>query len=99
MSQAKLVYRPTPNEPLSETIVHAVADTLGVDPVDLDDRIGDCIDPDALDRLFRPETDGTPSPDGLVVFSMAGCRIEVEGNRSVLVTPSRGGSVATELEA
>ena len=51
MSQAKLVYRPTPNEPLSETIVHAVADTLGVDPVDLEDRISDCIDPDALDRL------------------------------------------------
>ena len=98
MSQAKLVYRPTPNEPLSETIVHAVADTLGVDPVDLDDRISDCIDPDALDRLFRPDTDGK-DPDGLVVFSMAGCRIEVEGNRSVLVTPSRGGSVATELEA
>jgi hypothetical protein len=98
MSQAKLVYIPTPNEPLSETIVHAVADTLGVDPVDLDDRISDCIDPDALDRLFRPGTDGT-DPDGLVVFSMAGCRIEVEGNRSVLVTPSRDVSVATGLEA
>ena len=99
MSQAKLVYRPTPNEPLSETIVHAVADTLGVDPVDLNDRISDCIDPDALDRLFRPEADGTRSPDGLVVFSMAGCRIEVEGNRSVLVTPSRDASVAPGLEA
>lgn len=89
MSQAKLVYRPSPNEPLSETIIHAVADTLGVDPVDLDDRISDCIDPDALDRLFRPDRAGTASPDGLVVFSMAGCRVEVEGNRSVLVTPSR----------
>jgi hypothetical protein len=30
---------------------------------------------------------------------MAGCRIEVEGNRSVLVTPSRDVSVATGLEA
>ncbi|MDS0220817.1 hypothetical protein NDI54_05550 [Haloarcula sp. S1AR25-5A] len=99
MSQAKLVYRPSPNEPLSETIVHAVADTLGVNPVDLDDRISDCIDPDALDRLFHPNRGDTPSPNGLVVFSMAGCRIEVEGNRSVLVTPSRDGSTAARLEA
>jgi hypothetical protein len=99
MSQAKLVYRPSPNEPLSETIVHAVADTLGVDPVDLDDRISDRIDPDALDRLFHSHGGDTPSPDGLVVFSMAGCRIEVEGNRSVVVTPSRDVSTAAGLEA
>lgn len=96
MSQAKLVYRPSPGEPLSETIVRAVADTLGVEPIDLDDRISDCIDPDALDRLFRP---GTPGPDGLVVFSMAGCRVEVEGTRSVLVTPSREAPSRTEAQA
>ncbi|WP_423999845.1 HalOD1 output domain-containing protein [Haloarcula salina] len=99
MSQAKLVYRPSPNEPLSETIVHAVADTLGIDPVDLDDRISDCIDPDALDRLFRAGEPGEPSPDGLVVFSMAGCRIEVEGNRSVSVTPCHDRSGTSGVRA
>lgn len=99
MSQSKLVYRPSPNEPLSETIVHAVADALGIDPIDLDDRISDCIDPDALDRLFRSGESCEPSPDGLVVFSMAGCRVEVEGNRSVFVTPCHDRSNASGVRA
>lgn len=77
------VYTPSESESLSQTIVYAVAETKGVDPVDLTDRLYDCVDPDALDRLF--ETGGHEAA-GSVVFSMAGCTVRVEGGRAVVVT-------------
>ena len=86
MPPKPLVYRPSPNEPLNQTVVRAVADATETDPLDLTDRVYDCVDPDALDRLFAPVADGTPRT-GAVVFTMAGCRVVVESTRKVLVTP------------
>jgi hypothetical protein len=76
-------YQPTPSEPLSETVVYAVAETNGVDPMALSERLYDCIDPDALDRLFRTGRHGS---GGTVVFTMAGCRVTVEDGGAVVVT-------------
>jgi hypothetical protein len=79
-------YLPRAAEPVSLAVVRAVADANDVDPMDLDERLHDCIDPDALDRLFD-SVSGKPSWDGRISFTMAGCRVEVEGRGTVLVTP------------
>lgn len=42
----------TNQRPLSEKVVDAVAEHEGVDPVDLDPRLYQVVDPDALDQLF-----------------------------------------------
>lgn len=79
----KHVYTPSQSEPLSQTIVYAVAETKGVDPLELNERLYDCIDPDALDTLFAA---GGHEAVGSVVFTMAGCKVRVESGRAVVVT-------------
>lgn len=88
MTQDTHVYRPSSSDTLSETVVHAVADTKGIDPLNLDERLYDCIDPDALDRLFEPTAECDGSRNGMVVFTMDGCRVEIESDRTILVTPT-----------
>ncbi len=69
-------------EPLSHAVVVAVAEQKGVDPLDLNERLYDCIDPDALDALF---TASGQDACGTVQFFMAGCRVEVSAQRRVTV--------------
>jgi hypothetical protein len=88
MTQDTHVYRPSSSASLSETVVHAVAETKGVDPLELDERLYDCINPDALDVLFEPTAECRGSRSGMVVFSMDGCRVEIESDRTILVTPT-----------
>lgn len=83
MNQSPVV-RSVRDEPLSQVIVFAVGEAVGVDPLDLDERLYDVIDPDALDRLF---TNGS----GTVEFTVAGCQVTVHGDERVVVVP-----VATE---
>jgi len=78
MNHTRHVYTPSPSETVSESVVRAVAAAKDVDPMDLDERLYDCVDPDALDRLFPCE--------GTVTFTMAGCRVEVEKGQIILVT-------------
>ncbi|MDS0281008.1 HalOD1 output domain-containing protein [Haloarcula onubensis] len=70
------------SEPLSHAVVVAVAARHGVDPLDLDERLYDCIDPDALDTLFAS---GKRDACGTVQFVMAGCHVEVSAGRRVTV--------------
>jgi len=66
------------SEPLSHAVVVAVAELNDVDPLDLNERLYDCIDPDALDTLFR-----AGGSSGAVQFTMAGCRVDVSADRTV----------------
>lgn len=99
MTTSKQLYRPSPSEPLSQTVVEAVADVTETDPVDLDERLYDCIDPDALDRLFEPVDAATADRDGMVVFTMAGCRVEIQSDRLVMVTPTHETDASAEARA
>ncbi|WP_276271106.1 HalOD1 output domain-containing protein [Haloarcula litorea] len=67
--------------PLSQTIVYAAADATGVDPTEFDETLADCLDPDALDRVFESGGPGTT-----VSFTFADCRVVVEDG-VVTVTP------------
>jgi len=94
MDRTQHVYTSPSSETLSESVVYAVAEAKDVDPVDLTERLYDCIDPDALDSLFPPQQTA-----GTVAFPMAGCRVEIEGGRVILVTDRPEGANATEARA
>ena len=58
--------------PLSEKVVDTVAEHEGVDPVDLDPRLYQAVDPDALDQLF---SSSRRSDDLEVAFMYSGYEV------------------------
>ncbi|MEY7849998.1 HalOD1 output domain-containing protein [Natrarchaeobius sp. A-rgal3] len=78
-----------PNGPatLSTTIVHALADCIGVDPTDSRISLYDSVDPDALDALFRPRHDGTPRVGATLSFVVHDHYVTVHGNGEILIDP------------
>lgn len=74
------------------TVVEAVAEANDVDPLELDVRLYDVIDTDALNRLFesRRTTIGSPPVD--VTFSMAGCDVSVSSDGMVVAELVETGS-------
>lgn len=64
---------------VSMRVVTAVADAEGVDPVDLDWRLGDWIDPDALQALVASMDDGSVS------FRMLDHKVRVQADGQVFV--------------
>lgn len=85
---ANTTHRTVPEtEPLSHAVVVAVAELNGVDPLDLNERLYDCIDPDALDALFA-STDRDAC--GTIQFVMAGCHVEVSAERQLRVERFHG---------
>ena len=75
-------------ESMSETVVTAVADAKGVDPLDLD-PLYDAIDPDALDSLFSTSPGASASPTELR-FEMGNCEVVVREGGTVTVTSPAG---------
>lgn len=70
---------------VSETVVMAVAEAKGVDPVELE-PLYTSVDPDALNNVFRP-TVGHSTSAMEFSFSMADCEVVVRGDGDVVVTP------------
>mgnify|MGYP006304356947 CR=1 FL=1 len=64
---------------LSVTVVEAVADAVGVAPVDLATPLNDAVDPDALDALFRNGT-------GRVSFDYCEFQVSVDARGTVEVS-------------
>lgn len=64
---------------VSTSVVIAIADAEGVDPVELDDPLHDWVDPDALDALVES------MEEGCVVFEAAGYRVQVGADGTVTV--------------
>lgn len=70
-------------EETSATVVSAVADAKGVDPLDLD-PLYDWVDADALDAIFSPSEGAAPASAELR-FSMDDCEVVVRGTGEVVV--------------
>ncbi|PSP75107.1 hypothetical protein BRC81_16635 [Halobacteriales archaeon QS_1_68_20] len=68
-------YRITEDEAVSDAVVRAVASVEDVDPLDLDVRLFDVLDPDALDRLFRND-----SAVGQAAFTYHGYEVTVHAD-------------------
>lgn len=71
----------------SRTVIEAVAEAEGVSPEELRPptyaSLHDVVDPEALDSLFAPRSNGTPRPDGEVSFPFCGYRVTVEADGSI----------------
>lgn len=68
---------------LSTSVVEAVATALGTDPLSLDERLYDVLDPDALDRLF--EGGGEETGPRTLSFELANCSVTVHGDGRIVV--------------
>lgn len=86
-STYRVTHDPDGPATLSTTVVHALADCMGVDPTDGRISLYDAVDPDALDELFRPRHDGTARSRGRVSFVVSGYRVTVEADGDVVIEP------------
>lgn len=84
------------DEDISETVINAVADAKGVDPLDLD-PLCDVIDPDALDALFNPVFAGASVTR--LGFEMADCDVLVRGSGEVVVSQATTAGANAEQAA
>lgn len=71
-------------EPVSTTVITAIADTKDVDPTELP-PLYYAIDPDALDQVFQSHVQSGPVQ---VQFTFAGCDVTVTSDSQVTVTPT-----------
>ncbi len=89
------VERDVGTEEICTVVVNAVADAHGVHPLDLEPKLYDVIEPDALADLWS--ANDSPPRSLEISFSMAGCEVVVNGDGRVLVTPD--GSVSGSKHA
>ncbi|MCL7419101.1 MAG: hypothetical protein M8354_14875 [Halalkalicoccus sp.] len=71
--------RQADHEELATTVIETVAAAEGIDPLDLDVRIGDVLDPDALNALF----DSATNRSGQFTFPLAGYLVRVSATGEV----------------
>ncbi len=76
----------TDAEPLSTTVTRALAEAMDADPTEIG-PLYEQFDPDALDRLFHPQQDGTVRTGGHVGFTIEGYRVFVRSDGFVSVHP------------
>lgn len=67
---------------ISNTIIETVADAEGVAPTELETRLYDVIEPEALNELFQHREDG-PVTEGVVSFTFHGYEVTVHSDSSV----------------
>ncbi|SEW16181.1 HalOD1 output domain-containing protein [Natrinema salifodinae] len=72
---------------LSTTVIHALADCMGVDVTDSRVSLYDTVDPEALDALFRPRHDGTPRSGGTLSFVVNDHYVRIRGDGEILIEP------------
>ena len=74
----RAAYRVESNDwDVSTTIVKAVAEVTDCELLAGEPVLYDVIDPDALERLFSDRRGGAGLTNGMVVFELRGCRVEV----------------------
>ena len=72
---------------LTTTLVHALSDVVGVDVTEAEFRIGDHVDPDALNRLFEPAPDELKQSNGYVSFNVWGYQVTIYYNGQIVIAP------------
>lgn len=74
---------------LTTTLCHAIANVTGADVTEAERTLSDHADPAALDRLFRPQPDGTYRLPGQVSFTMWGHHVTVGSDGQISIVPPR----------
>lgn len=73
------------DQPVSYTLLHAVAEVEGCSPTDLP-PLQETLDVDALDALFAGETDTPSQFEGRLTFEYSDCSVTISVDRSVTVS-------------
>lgn len=87
MTPIPKVYEQTDGESVGDTVVRAVADRKGVDPLELDECLYDVIEPAALDALCGSAARDKTNPDETrVSFVFEGYRVTADGSGTVTLS-------------
>jgi hypothetical protein len=78
-------YDPTDPEPLSTTLVRAIAEARGIAPEEMDRPLQRSVDTDALDALFHDRYDRSPSGVSLLSFRTDGLEIVIRKGQQVTI--------------
>lgn len=71
--------------PLSTEVLTLVSRAADVDPLEIE-PLNDCVDPDALNKLFEPRRDGTLRSGGMLTFRIHGYEVTVHADGEIVVT-------------
>lgn len=74
------------SRPASVAVAEAVAAAAEADPLDIP-PLHDTVDPDALDILFAPTTNGHVRPGGSTTFDFEGYRVTVRSHGTIEIEP------------
>lgn len=69
---------------LTVTIVDGLSEVRDVPPTEIVPRMNESVDPDALERIFRPLPDGSRRR-GSVTFYLLDCRVTVDSHGTVRI--------------
>jgi len=69
------------------TLVHAIADVAGVDVTDVESALSDHFDIDALNSLFRTDTDGAVRRTGRIQFIILQCETTIYSDGRITIVP------------
>lgn len=72
---------------VTTTVVHALSDVIGVDVTDAEFALTDYVDPESLNRLFAPKSDGTRRSSGHVSFPIMGYQTTVYSTGQITIRP------------
>ncbi len=72
---------------LTTTLAHAISDVTGIDVTDTGFTLNDYVDPDAMDKLFKPKPDGTPRTNGSLNLTILGCQVAIHSNGQIVISP------------
>src|SRR6056297_2902379 len=72
---------------LTTTLAHAISDVTGINVTDTGFTLNDYVDPDAMDKLFRPKPDGTPRTNGSLNLTILGCQVAIHSNGQIVISP------------
>ena len=79
---------------LTTTLAHPISDVTGIDVTDTGFTLNDHVDPEALDHLFAPKSDGSPRTNGHVSFTIWGYQVTVYSNGQIAIVPPAHGAPA-----
>jgi len=72
---------------LTTTLAHALSDVSGVDVTDTGFTLYDYIDPDALDRLFKPREDAAQQINGMLTVTVWGHQVTIYSDGQIAIVP------------
>ncbi|SIR04562.1 hypothetical protein SAMN05421858_1231 [Haladaptatus litoreus] len=75
---------------LAASIIQRMVEEAETDSTDVPDSLYRCIDPDALEDLFRPLQDGTPRTSGEVTFALAGHYVTASSDGTIEIESELG---------